>query len=90
MVEAHAQMPEHADISSEDLRGAAVCDSAGKKIGTIDHLMIDKMSGRVRSVVLSVRGFVGLGHSHAMLPWNSLSYNRKLHAYQTQAKPEWC
>jgi len=34
-------------ISSEDVEGTQVFDTAGKKIGEIDHLMIDKISGRV-------------------------------------------
>src|SRR5262245_56250868 len=34
--------------------------------------MIDKASGRVQSVVLVVKGFLGLRHSNTGLPWRSL------------------
>ena len=34
------------------------------RIGEVDHLMIDKVSGRVVYAVLSFGGFIGLGHNH--------------------------
>src|SRR5579885_344518 len=59
-------------ISSERVEGTPVYDASGNKIGEIDHLMIDKVSGNVRYAVMSFGGFMGLGHSHYPLPWNSL------------------
>ena len=56
--------PNHQLISSEDVEGVNVYDMQGKKIGEIDHLMIDKISGRVTYAVMSFGGFLGLGHSH--------------------------
>ena len=43
--------PNHAFISSEDVEGTKVFDRNGTRIGEIDHLMIDKVSGRVRSLM---------------------------------------
>ena len=40
--------PNHQLISSEDVEGTNVYDMKGTKIGEIDHLMIDKISGQVR------------------------------------------
>ena len=40
------QHPNHQLISSEDVEGTNVYDPKGSKIGEIDHLMIDKISGR--------------------------------------------
>ena len=37
--------PNHQLISSEDVEGTNVYDMSGKKIGEVDHLMIDKISG---------------------------------------------
>ena len=56
---------------------------SGNKIGDIDHLMIDKTSGRVTYAVMSFGGFIGLGHSHYPLPWAALKYSTKLNGYQT-------
>jgi hypothetical protein len=56
--------PNHQLISSEDVEGTNVYDMKGGKIGEIDHLMIDKISGRVTYAVMSFGGFLGLRHSH--------------------------
>ncbi len=70
-------------ISSEDVEGTNVYDLKGSKIGDIDHLMIDKISGRVTYAVMSFGGFLGLGHSHYPLPWAALKYNPRLEGYET-------
>ena len=75
-------------VSSEDVEGVQVYDLGGKKVGKIDHLLVEKASGQVVAVVLSVRGFLGLGHSHARLPWSALKYSGKLNAYATDQPPE--
>jgi sporulation protein YlmC with PRC-barrel domain len=70
-------------ISSEDVNGTTVYGSDGKKIGEIDHLMIDKMSGRVAYAVISFGGFLGLGHSHYPVPWGALKYDTTLGGFRT-------
>jgi hypothetical protein len=70
-------------ISSEDVEGTHVYDLTGAKIGEIDHLMIDKISGKVAYAVMSFGGFLGLGHSHYPLPWAALKYNTTLGGYET-------
>lgn len=80
MITAH---PNHALISSEDVEGTAVYNRNGEKIGEIDHLMINKVSGHVTYAVMSFGGFLSLGHSHYPLPWSALSYNPKLEGYET-------
>ena len=75
--------PNHQLISSEDVEGTNVYDLSGKKIGEIDHLMIDKVSGRVTYAVMSFGGFVGLGHSHYPIPWGALKYDTNLNGYVT-------
>ena len=75
--------PNHAFISSEDVEGTKVYDRKGNHIGEVDHLMIDKVSGRVVYAVLSFGGFIGLGHNHYPLPWARLSYDTKLDGFRT-------
>jgi PRC-barrel domain len=75
--------PNHKLISSEDVEGTSVYDRSGKAIGSIDHLMIDKVSGRVLYGVLSFGGFLGLGHSHYPLPWAKIAYDEKLNGFRT-------
>jgi hypothetical protein len=45
--------------------------------------MIDKVSGNVRYAVMSFGGFMGLGHKHHPLPWNSLKYDPERGGYVT-------
>ena len=75
--------PNHQLISSEDVEATNVYDMRGSKIGEIDHLMIDKVTGRVTYAVMSFGGFLGLGHSHYPLPWGALKYNKRLNGYET-------
>jgi sporulation protein YlmC with PRC-barrel domain len=75
--------PNHQLISSEDVEGTDVYGVDGKKIGEIDHLMIDKVSGRVTYAVISFGGFLGLGHSHYPVPWAALKYDPNLGGYIT-------
>jgi sporulation protein YlmC with PRC-barrel domain len=75
--------PNHQLISSEDVEGTAVYSTASEKIGTIDHLMIDKTSGKVTYAVMSFGGFLGLGHSHYPIPWAALKYDTELDGYIT-------
>lgn len=75
--------PNHQLISSEDVEGTNVYGVDGKKIGEIDHLMIDKISGGVTYAVISFGGFLGLGHSHYPVPWAALKYDPNLGGYIT-------
>lgn len=70
-------------ISSENVQGTSVFSPDGKEIGAIDHLMIDKPSGRVSYAVMSFGGFLGLGHSHYPLPWGALHYDKSLGGFRT-------
>lgn len=74
----------HRLISSEDVNGTSVYGLSGdSKIGDIDHLMIDKLSGRITYAVMSFGGFLGLGPSHYPIPWAALKYDTALGGYRT-------
>lgn len=75
--------PDHQLISSEDVQGTNVYGLGKETIGEIDHLMIDKASGRVTYAVMSFGGFLGLGHSHYPIPWAALKYDSAVGGYRT-------
>ena len=75
--------PNHQLISSEDVEGTNVYGPGDASIGEIDHLMIDKVSGRVTYAVMSFGGFLGLAHSHYPIPWSALKYDTNLGGYRT-------
>jgi hypothetical protein len=77
------QHPHHQLISSEDVQGTTVYGVGDEKVGEIDHLIIDKLSGRVIYAVMSFGGFLGLGHSHYPVPWAALKYDTALEGFRT-------
>jgi sporulation protein YlmC with PRC-barrel domain len=62
-------------ISSEKVEGTAVYNVAGEKLGSIDDLMIDRVSGHVRYAVLEFGGFLGMGTDRYPIPWSVLKYD---------------
>jgi hypothetical protein len=75
--------PNHQLISSEDVEGTEVYVPNRENIGQIDHLMIDKGSGRVAYAVMSFGGFLGVGHSHYSVPWGALTFDTTLGGFRT-------
>ncbi|PWT84219.1 MAG: hypothetical protein C5B56_15980, partial [Proteobacteria bacterium] len=68
-------------IGSDKVEGTAVFGADSRKIGTIERVMIDKISGRVSYAVLGFGGFLGIGSDHYPLPWQSLKYDTQLGGY---------
>lgn len=68
-------------ISSERVEGTSVYNAAGDKLGSIDDLMIDKLSGQVRYAVLEFGGFLGMGTDRYPIPWNMLKYDTSQDGY---------
>jgi len=72
---------DHTVISSERVEGTSVYNADGEKLGSIDDLMIDKVSGQVRYAVLEFGGFLGMGTDRYPLPWNMLKYDTAKEGY---------
>jgi sporulation protein YlmC with PRC-barrel domain len=70
-------------IESDRIEGTTVYDPSGNKIGTIERLMIDKISGNVAYAVMSFGGFLGLGEEEHTIPWKKLEYDTSLGGYRT-------
>ena len=70
-------------IGSDKVEGTAVYGGDAKKIGKIERVMIDKISGKVAYAVLTFGGFMGIGEDYYPLPWANLKYDTKLDGYVT-------
>lgn len=68
-------------ISSKKVEGTAVYNSNGDKLGTVDDVVIDKLSGQVRYAALEFGGFLGMGTERYPLPWSMLTYDTALDGY---------
>lgn len=72
----------HELIAADKVRGTSVYDEVGDKIGSVDSVMINKVSGKVAYAVMSFGGFLGIGERFHPLPWDALSYDTGLGGYR--------
>lgn len=77
----HTTIARHNVISASDVEGTKVYNTAGSKLGSIDDLVIDKLSGQVRYAVLEFGGFLGMGTDRYPLPWSMLKYDTSQDGY---------
>jgi PRC-barrel domain len=70
-------------IGSDKVEGTAVYGTDDQKIGSIQRIMIDKISGKVAYAVTSFGGFLGIGEDYYPLPWPALKYDSRLGGYRT-------
>jgi hypothetical protein len=68
-------------IASDKVEGTAVYGADHRKIGSLERVMIDKISGKVAYAVLSFGGFLGMGEDFYPMPWSTLKYDTNLGGY---------
>ena len=75
-------------IGSDKVQGTPVYRSNGERVGTIDRVIIDKVSGKVAYAVMSFGGFMGIGEDYYPLPWSLLTYNERLDGYEVNVSEQ--
>ena len=65
----------HALVPSDRVEGISVYGRDGEKIGTVERLMLDKMTGTVSYAVVKYRSFLGIDLHHYPVRWKSLKFN---------------
>jgi hypothetical protein len=68
-------------ISAQKVKGTTVYNLAGEKLGSVNDIMIDKVSGRAIYAVMSFGGFLGMGEKFHPLPWATLKYDDQKGGY---------
>jgi hypothetical protein len=71
----------HSLISADKVEGTAVYNRQGEKLGSVQGIMIDKVSGNVAYAVMSFGGFMGIGDRYHPLPWSVLTYDTQKGGY---------
>ncbi len=56
---------------ASDVQDTTIYNKRDEEIGTINDLVFDGENGRVRFAVVSVGGFLGMGETNVMVPWNA-------------------
>ena len=75
-------------ITSDGVEGHPVYDLHGKRIGKVERLMIDKLTGQIAYAILSFGGFLGIGEEHYPIHWQMLTYNEKQDGFQLNVTEE--
>jgi len=80
-------------IGSDKVEGTAVYGADDQKIGTVQRVMLDKVSGKVAYAVVSFGGFLGMGEDYYPMPWPNLKYDTDLGGYrvgitEAQGRPQ--
>ena len=69
-------------IGSDKVEGTAVYGADDRKIGSVQRVMINKVSGKVAYAVVSFGGFLGMGEDYYPMPWQSLKYDTRVDGYR--------
>ncbi len=81
MTKPTGEVSEHRLITASRVTGTAVFNGDGERIGHVEDLSIDKLTGEVRYALLSFGGFLGLGERIHPLPWSVLTYDTVREGY---------
>jgi sporulation protein YlmC with PRC-barrel domain len=75
-------------IAASKVNGTTVYDAGDQNLGSVEDIMIDKMSGQVEYAILSFGGFLGIGSDYYPLPWQKLTYDTSLGGFRIDITKE--
>ena len=62
-------------ILASKVKGTAVYNTAGEKIGHVEDVVLDKQSDHIMFAALGFGGVLGMGEKFYPVPWSVLDYN---------------
>ena len=68
-------------ITASRVIGTAVYNTAGDRIGSIEDVMLEKMSNGIMFAVIGFGGFLGVGEKFHAIPWSTLDYDEDKGGY---------
>jgi sporulation protein YlmC with PRC-barrel domain len=68
-------------IRAKQVLGTTVKDPSGGKIGTIEDIVLDKLSNNIVFAIVGFGGFLGMGEKYHPIPWSSLKYDEREGGY---------
>ncbi len=72
----------HTDaILASKVKGTAVFNTAGDKIGHVEDIMLEKTSNAILYAVLGFGGLLGIGEKYHPVPWSQLNYDTAVNGY---------
>jgi sporulation protein YlmC with PRC-barrel domain len=68
-------------IAADQVEGTSIYNGKGESLGSVEDVMIDKVSGRIAYAIAGFGGFLGIGNRHYPLPWDKLKYDTRMGGY---------
>lgn len=68
-------------ILASRVKGTAVYNASGDKIGTVEDIVLDKQSNQIMFAALGFGGFLGAGEKYYPVPWSLLDYSEDKGGY---------
>jgi sporulation protein YlmC with PRC-barrel domain len=68
-------------ILASKVKGTAVYNTAGQKIGHVEDVVLDKQSDHIMFAALGFGGVMGMGEKFYPVPWSVLDYNEDKGGY---------
>ena len=68
-------------ILASKVKGTAVYNNAGDRIGTVEDVVLDKQSNQIMFAALGFGGFLGMGEKYYPVPWAMLNYDEDKGGY---------
>ena len=68
-------------ILASKVKGTAVYNNAGDKIGTVEDIVLDKQSNQILFAALGFGGLLGIGEKYYPVPWSMLDYSEDKGGY---------
>jgi sporulation protein YlmC with PRC-barrel domain len=68
-------------IRAKKVIGTSVKNTAGEKIGTVEDIVLDKLSNNIVYAVVGFGGFLGMNEKYHPVPWSALDYVESENSY---------
>ena len=65
-------------IAADQVEGTTIYNPAGDNLGSVEDVMIDKVTGKIAYAVVGFGGFLGIGNRHYPMPWEKLKYDTNM------------
>lgn len=74
----------HGLLAANDINGTAILSENGDEVGTVDHLVVDPIAGKIAYAVVSFGGFLGLGEQTYSIPWGTVRFDPDTRVFVTR------
>ena len=68
-------------IRAKKVIGTSVKNTAGEKIGTVEDIVLDKLSNNIVYAVVGFGSFLGMNEKYHPVPWSALDYVESENSY---------